>query len=54
MRYRNTKTGAVIETYGRISGNDWQAEEPAPSADTAREKKPAARTGTRKKTVNGK
>ena len=54
MRYRNTKTVAVIETYGRISGNDWQAEEPAFSADTAREKKPVAKTGTRKKTANGK
>lgn len=54
MRYRNTKTGAVIDTYGRISGKDWQAEEPAFSADTAREKKPVAKTGTRKKTVNGK
>lgn len=25
MKYRNTRTGAVIETSGKISGGDWQA-----------------------------
>ena len=24
MKYKNVKTGAVIETVGKISGGDWQ------------------------------
>jgi len=24
MKYKNVKTGAVIETFGKISGGDWQ------------------------------
>ena len=32
MRYKNTRTGAVIESYGKIQGGDWR-EIPAVSPD---------------------
>ena len=33
MKYRNTKTGAVIDVKSVISGGYWQAVEPADSSD---------------------
>ena len=29
-RYRNTKTGAIIEVYGQISGKNWEPFDEAP------------------------
>ena len=29
-RYRNTKTGAIIEVYGQISGKNWEPYDEAP------------------------
>lgn len=32
MKYRNTKTGAVIDIKSKITGGNWQVLEPAGSA----------------------
>lgn len=39
-RYRNTRTGAVIESAAQIRGGDWQEVEPAtaPPASVQKEK----------------
>lgn len=51
MRYRNAITGAVIETYGEISGEGWQAEPAAASAALAQEKAKAVAKPAAKKTA---
>lgn len=39
MRYRNTKTGFILETTNKCSGEFWEAIEP-PEAASKDEKKP--------------
>ena len=34
MKYRNTKTGAVILTHCKLTGGNWQLLEPAAPAET--------------------
>lgn len=38
MIYKNTKTGAVIETTAAVSGGDWQEVVPAKPSAPAQEK----------------
>lgn len=65
MKYKNTKTGAVIDTFGEIAGADWKKVVPVSNeseeqtfemqdtekkSDSVAEKPPAAqKTGTKKK-----
>lgn len=36
MKYRNTKTGAILELSGQLSGGDWvEVKASAPTATTA-------------------
>jgi len=65
MKYKNMRTGAVIETTGRIHGGDWReipavAEKTAPPVEnekaaeqkkTAPTKKPAQKTAAKTKAV---
>lgn len=37
MKYRNTKNGAIIDVKSKIVGGNWQAVEPANSADIEKE-----------------
>jgi hypothetical protein len=46
MRYRNVKTGAVIEIASELKGEDWEAIKPAPVKDAP---KPAPKKGKTKK-----
>lgn len=40
MKYKNTKTGAIIETSTRVSGENWKPEiEEEPESDEKSEKK---------------
>jgi hypothetical protein len=48
-RYRNKKTGAVIYTYGKVSGKNWEPVDEAPNSDAAPVvKQPAKRKTSRK------
>ena len=53
MKYRNTKTGAIIDVESKISGGDWQVLEPAtpPSTSTGKKEgeKDAVRNNRRRK-----
>lgn len=49
MRYRNERTGAVIETECRIEGGGWVAEQAArPAPQAAQEREEKKQTGRRK------
>lgn len=51
MQYRNTRTGALINTACAVSGGDWEEVKPAPaSAAPAQEKKPAKKKSPAKRT----
>lgn len=58
MRYRNKRTGAVIETTGKVSGGDWEeivavvAEKKAESAPKAVQNKPQTTKVTAKSTAS--
>lgn len=45
MKYRNRKTGAIIDVKSKISGGNWQAIEPVSSSDNKK------KTPVRKKKV---
>ena len=59
MKYRNTKTGAVIDAYGTIKGNGWEevpSSSPVPDktdesekTEKAPVKKKATRSNTKRK-----
>ena len=62
MRYKNSKTGAVIETDCELKGGDWEALKAPPRTNTEKTvqntaektvKKAATKTMARKKTVKG-
>lgn len=51
MKYKNTKTGAIIETSTKVSGENWEHEiEEEPESDEKSEKKktPSKNQGTEK------
>lgn len=66
MRYKNTRTGAIIETASAISGGDWQEITPAvapkpsevkvdaPTKATAAKKESATKKASSKKKQAGK
>lgn len=49
MRYRNTKTGVVVDVTSSIKVGEWVAVEPP---TTTEESKPAAKTPRKRKTKN--
>lgn len=53
MKYRNIKTGAVIDAYGTIKGENWEA---IPSSPAVSEKavEPAKEAPVEKKTTKSK
>ena len=56
MKYRNKRTGAVIDVSNKISGGEWEAVQPShtPEQKEVKEKKPTAapaKTVQKKKTV---
>jgi len=44
MRYRNKRTGVVIDVRGKVSGGDWEEVKPAPAP-----RKPKAPAADKKK-----
>ena len=48
MKYRNTKTGAIIDVESKISGGNWQVLEPAtPPVSTSTGKKEGEKDAVR-------
>ncbi len=54
MRYRNTRTGSILDAYGTITGPDWQRvdqpteAEPEPARASEAEKPPAKKPTAKK------
>lgn len=45
MKYRNSKTGAIINVKSKISGGNWQAIEPVSSSDIKKKAPPRKKKG---------
>lgn len=48
MKYRNVKTGAIIEVASKIEGRDWEALKPPVSEPATGENRPSKKGGRRK------